>query len=345
MPSLQPFHTFALPVNAKAVVEINSKEQLQQLWNEYADQPLLLLGQGSNVLFLEDFNGAVLLNRMQGIQHREDQDFHYLHINGGENWHKLVTWCVEQGYHGLENLALIPGCAGSAPIQNIGAYGVELQDVCDYVEVLNLKGNTDSKCGILEKLTAAQCQFGYRDSIFKRQYRDHYVITAIGLKLAKNWQPHLQYGSLAYLDSSQVTARQIYDEVCAVRRSKLPDPAQFGNAGSFFKNPVVSQHDYLKLKTDYPNIPAFPQADGSVKLAAGWLIDKCGLKGYQIGGAAVHRQQALVLINRGDAKPQDIVALARHVRQQVLEKFDVALQPEVRFFDANGEIDSEQAIS
>ncbi|MGR6980125.1 UDP-N-acetylmuramate dehydrogenase [Testudinibacter sp. P27/CKL/0425] len=339
MQNLQPFHTFALPVQAAAIVKIQSCEQLQQVWQEYAERPKLLLGQGSNVLFLADFNGVILLNRIKGIDYRQDADFHYLHVNGGENWHDLVTFCVENGYNGLENLALIPGCAGTAPIQNIGAYGVEFKDLCDYVEVLDLK------CGQLTRLSAQQCEFGYRESIFKHHYREDYAVVAVGLKLAKNWQPQLSYGSLANFDPQTVTARQIYAEVCQVRRSKLPDPAEFGNAGSFFKNPLVSNSHYQRLLADYPSMPAFVQADGSVKLAAGWLIDQCGLKGCQIGGAAVHQQQALVLINREHAQPQDVLALARHVRRQVLQRFEVALQPEVRFFNADGEIDSEQAIS
>ncbi|TNG92893.1 UDP-N-acetylmuramate dehydrogenase [Pasteurellaceae bacterium USgator11] len=340
MQNLQPFHTFALPLQANQIIAIGSVGQLLQYWQQYAGQARLLLGQGSNVLFLEDFNGVVLLNRILGIQHREDSEYHYLHLGGGENWHQLVTRCVELGYDGLENLALIPGCVGSAPIQNIGAYGVEFKDVCEYVEVLDLK------CGQIQRFSRADCQFGYRDSLFKHApYDQDYAIVAVGLKLAKHWQPQLQYGSLAQLDPQTVSAKQIYDEVCAVRRSKLPDPNEFGNAGSFFKNPSVSQAQYQQLIAEYPTMPAFAQTDGTVKLAAGWLIDQCGLKGHQIGGAAVHRQQALVLINRDNAQPADVLELARYVRQQVLQKFRVALQPEVRFFDANGEIDSEQAIS
>ncbi|MGV6987871.1 UDP-N-acetylmuramate dehydrogenase [Testudinibacter sp. P80/BLE/0925] len=339
MQSLQPFHTFSLSLQANAIIEIRSVGQLQQVWQTYADQPRLLLGQGSNVLFLADFNGVVLLNRIEGIQHKQDEHFHYLHVNGGENWHNLVTFCVERGYNGLENLALIPGCAGTAPIQNIGAYGVEFDDVCDYVDVLDLK------CGQIRRFRREECGFGYRDSIFKHApYQRDYAIVAIGLKLAKNWRPQLQYGSLAQLDSQTVSAKQIYNEVCRVRRSKLPDPNEFGNAGSFFKNPSVSRAQYQQLLADYPNMPAFAQADGTVKLAAGWLIDQCGLKGCQIGGAAVHQQQALVLINRNNATPNDVLQLARHVRQQVSAKFQVALQAEVRFFNADGEIDSEQAI-
>ncbi|HHT7640133.1 UDP-N-acetylmuramate dehydrogenase [Pasteurella multocida] len=340
MQNLQPFHTFSLPVQAQKIIEITDIEQLKQQWAacQTNKQPVLLLGQGSNVLFLRDFQGVVLLNRLMGIQHTQDADFHYLHVNGGENWHKLVTWSIQQGIFGLENLALIPGCAGSAPIQNIGAYGVEFKDVCDYVEVLNLHTNE------IFRLSNEQCQFGYRDSIFKHTYTTGYVIIAVGLKLSKNWIPVLKYGSLANLAKSAVNAQQIFDEVCAIRRSKLPDPAEFGNAGSFFKNPVISKADFDHLQQEYPDIPHFPQADGRVKLAAGWLIDQCGLKGYQLGGAAVHQQQALVLINQQDATSSDVVELAHHIRQKVAQRFAVWLQPEVRFIDADGEVDSEQAI-
>lgn len=291
------------------------------------------------MLFLENFNGVVILNRLMGITHEQDANFHYLHVNGGENWHNLVQWAVEQGINGLENLALIPGCAGSAPIQNIGAYGVEFKDVCDYVDVLDLANGTTFR------LNAAQCAFGYRESIFKHRYQYDYVIIAVGLKLAKDWRPVLQYGSLKEFDPQTVSAKHIFDEVCRIRQSKLPNPDEFGNAGSFFKNPVVSAEQFADIKKQHENLPHFPQTDGTVKLAAGWLIDQCQLKGYQIGGAAVHEKQALVLINKGNATGADVVALARHVRQTVAEKFGVYLQPEVRFMGENGEVNSEKAIA
>lgn len=341
MQSLQPFHTFHIPVNAHKIIEINTLDQLKQAWAEAKAQnrPVLFLGQGSNMLFLEDFNGVVLINRLLGINHEEDDLFHYLHVNGGENWHQLVAWSLEQGMNGLENLALIPGCAGSAPIQNIGAYGVEFKDFCHYVDVLNLES------GELFRLNSTECEFGYRESIFKHRYQKGYVITAIGLKLAKNWQPVLKYGSLVNFDPQRITAKQIFDEVCQIRQSKLPNPDEWGNAGSFFKNPVVSATQFATIQKQAENIPHFPQADGSVKLAAGWLIDQCHLKGYQIGGAAVHEKQALVLINKANASGDDVVQLARHVRKTVAEKFGVFLQPEVRFIAANGEVDSEKAIA
>ena len=309
MQNLQSFHTFHIHANAREIIEAHSIEQLQQAWahSKAENLPALFLGQGSNMLFLDDFNGVVILNRLMGITHQQDSDFHYLHVNGGENWHELVEWSINNGIYGLENLALIPGCAGSAPIQNIGAYGVEFKDVCDYVDVLNLNTNETFR------LDTKQCEFGYRESIFKHRYQQGYVITAVGLKLTKNWQPILKYGSLVEFDPKTVTAKQIFDEVCHIRQSKLPNPNEFGN--------------------------------GSVKLAAGWLIDQCNLKGFQIGDAAVHEKQALVLINKSGATGQDVVKLAHHVRQTVAEKFGVYLQPEVRFIGATGEVNSEQTIA
>lgn len=336
--SLTPFHTFHLPATAKRIVAVASADQLLDEWQQAqaTNQPILLLGQGSNVLFLDDFNGTVLLNQLKGIRHTQDEHNHYLHVQGGENWHELVQWTLSQGIYGLENLALIPGCAGSAPIQNIGAYGVEFEKVCDFVDMLNLQ------TGEIFRLNRAECEFGYRESVFKHQYQHGYAITAVGLTLPKAWQPVLSYGSLAQFDPQAVTAAQIFAEVCAVRSSKLPNPDEFGNAGSFFKNPIVSVAKFQALQTAFPTIPHYPQADGSVKLPAGWLIDQCQLKGFQLGGAAVHTQQALVLINRKNATGADVVALAREVRRRVREKFGVEIHPEVRFIGTNGEVDSEQ---
>ncbi|MFZ7129606.1 UDP-N-acetylmuramate dehydrogenase [Avibacterium avium] len=341
MKNLQPFHAFGTNAQAKMVKKITALEQILPLWQQAQQQqlPVLFLGQGSNVLFVEDFDGIVLVNALKGIEHRQDDFFHYLHVQGGENWHELVQWSLKQGIYGLENLALIPGCVGSAPIQNIGAYGVEFKDVCDYVDVLNL--NT----GEIFRLSKAQCQFGYRESLFKHQYKDGYMIVAVGLKLAKDWQPVLSYGTLSRFDPATVTAEEIFAEVCAVRSAKLPNPQELGNAGSFFKNPVISTALFEQLKSQYPEMPSYPQPDGTVKLAAGWLIDQCGLKGHQLGGAAVHQNQALVLVNKANASGKEVANLAHHIRQKVAEKFAVYLQPEVRFIGAQGEIDSEQFIS
>lgn len=338
MQSLTPFHTFHLPAKARQIIDIHSAAQWFDEWQKAyrAGLPILMLGQGSNVLFLEDFDGVVLRNQLKGIEHQQDEHFHYLYVKGGENWHELVQWTLAQHIPGLENLALIPGCVGSAPIQNIGAYGVEFEKACDFVEVLNLH------TGEISRLTRAQCQFGYRESIFKHQYKDSYAIIAVGLKLAKAWQPVLTYGSLTQFNPQTVTAQQIFNEVCAVRAAKLPNPDEFGNAGSFFKNPVVDFAKFVQIQTAYPNIPHYPQADGSVKVPAGWLIEQCNLKGFQLGGAAVHTQQALVLINKENALGCDVLALAKEVRRQVREKFAIEIHPEVRFMGRHGEVDSEQ---
>lgn len=240
---------------------------------------------------------------------------------------------------GLENLALIPGCVGSSPIQNIGAYGVELQRVCEYVDCVELS------TGKHLRVNAAECRFGYRDSIFKHEYQDRFAIVAVGLRLPKQWQPVLTYGDLTRLDPTTVTPQQVFDSVCHMRTTKLPDPKVNGNAGSFFKNPVVTGNIAQELLAKFPTAPHYPQADGSVKLAAGWLIDQCQLKGMRIGGAAVHQQQALVLINADNATSQDVVQLAHHVRQKVGEKFNVWLEPEVRFIGPQGEMNAVEIIA
>ncbi|WP_301099829.1 UDP-N-acetylmuramate dehydrogenase [Otariodibacter sp.] len=336
--NLRPFHTFHLSVTANKVIPVHTPSELIDEWQKanQANQPVLLLGQGSNILFVENFAGTVLINQLKGIQHTEDEDFHYLNVAGGENWHELVKWTLTQNIMGLENLALIPGCVGSAPIQNIGAYGVEFEKACEFVEVINLHS------GETLKLSNEQCQFGYRESIFKHEYKDDYAIISVGLKLAKQWQPTLTYGSLTQFDPTTVTAQQIFDEVCAIRSAKLPNPDQFGNAGSFFKNPIITFAKFSDLLTAYPTIPHYPQADGNVKIPAGWLIDQCQLKGYQIGGAAVHTQQALVLINKDNATAKDVIQLAKTVRQKVREKFGIEIHPEVRFIGKSGEINSEE---
>ncbi|MFK3663616.1 UDP-N-acetylmuramate dehydrogenase [Scandinavium sp. NPDC088450] len=339
--SLKPWNTFGLDRYAKHIVCADSAEQLLEAWQQAAsdNQPALILGEGSNVLFLEDYAGTVVINRIKGIQVTDQPEAWHLHVGAGENWHCLVKYTLEHGMPGLENLALIPGCAGSSPIQNIGAYGVELQQVCEYVDCIELAS------GEAKRLSAKECRFGYRDSIFKHEYQDRYAIVAVGLKLMKNWKPVLTYGDLTRLNPQSVTPQEVFDAVCHMRMTKLPDPKVNGNAGSFFKNPVVSRSVADKLLAAFPGAPHYPQADGSVKLAAGWLIDQCQLKGTRVGGAMVHRQQALVLINESHATSDDVVALAHSVRQQVGAKFDVWLEPEVRFMGSHGEVNAVEVIA
>jgi len=289
-----------------------------------------MLGKGSNMLFTQPYQGVVIVNRLQGKQVSESKQHWHLHIEAGEDWPSLVEWSVEQGFAGLENLALIPGCAGSAPIQNIGAYGIELKEVCEYVDVLCLETFE------IKRLTNQECRFGYRDSIFKHELYQKAIVVAIGLKLSKNWQPNIEYGPLKSFDAHTVSAQEIFERVCQVRMDKLPDPAVTGNAGSFFKNPVIGEHHYTELKAQYPDLVAYP-TDSGVKVAAGWLIDQCGLKGTAVNGAQVHPNQALVLVNRDNATANDIVELAAVVRAQVKEKYGIELEHEVRFIGALAE--------
>lgn len=339
--SLKSSNTFAIAADAIEIITAYDADELATAWlsSQKEKRPFLLLGEGSNVLFLENFAGVVVLNRIKGIEVTEGPEEWLLHVGAGENWHQLVVYTLAHNIPGLENLALIPGCVGSAPIQNIGAYGIELQSLCEYVDVMNL----DTRDVI--RLPSSECQFGYRESVFKHAYREGYAIIAVGFRLSKNWHPKLTYGDLTRLEASSVTPQQIFDSVCQMRRSKLPDPAVTGNAGSFFKNPIVDIALAENLKQQYPAMPYYPQTEGQVKLAAGWLVEHAGLKGFCLGGACVHQQQALVLINKDGATGDDIKALAKHVRDTVAAHFAVWLEPEVRFISSFGETNAVEALS
>ncbi|MGJ0626371.1 UDP-N-acetylmuramate dehydrogenase [Xenorhabdus bovienii] len=338
---LKAFNTFGISVCADHISTVTSVESLLFAWQEAEEKehPILLLGGGSNVLFTENFKGTVILNRILGVDIQESDTAWHIHVGAGENWHQLIVHLLHQQIYGLENLALIPGNVGSAPIQNIGAYGIEFKHVCEYVDLIELK------TGKLIHLMANECQFAYRDSIFKHQYKDGYAITAVGLQLNKVWKPILTYGGLTQFSCEDVTPERIFNAVCEMRQSKLPDPVIIGNAGSFFKNPIVPIELAQKIKFDYPECPQYHHNEHNVKIAAGWLIDQCHLKGYCIGDAAIHMKQALVLINKGNATGQDITALATYVRKKVAEKFNIFLEPEVRFIGSEGEIDAVECIS
>ncbi|MGF1757595.1 UDP-N-acetylmuramate dehydrogenase [Photobacterium sagamiensis] len=339
--SLAPFHTFGIEVTADHIIVAESAQDLVAIWQDeqYRALPKLIVGRGSNLLFCENYAGVIVLNRIAGIDVTETADEFLLHVGAGEDWHHLVHSSVENKMPGLENLALIPGCVGSSPIQNIGAYGVELKDVCQYVDVVELNTGKPSR------IVASDCQFGYRDSIFKHALKNTHAIVAVGLKLPKAWRPNVSYGPLAQFATETVTAKEIFDEVCRIRQQKLPDPTVLGNAGSFFKNPVVDKTKREQLMAVYPTMPSYEMADGSFKLAAGWLIDQCGLKGYQVGGAKVHEQQALVLVNHDQATARDVLVLARDVVFAVEEKFAVSLEHEVRFMDAEKETKLAEVMS
>lgn len=334
---LKSFNSFAIEAKAQQLFHLQTRIQFPELLLHIkkavqCNKPILILGGGSNILFCDDFAGLIIKVELAGVDIIESEDFYQLTVGAGENWHQLVTDCIDKGIDGLENLALIPGVVGAAPVQNIGAYGTEFKDVCESVEYIDL----DS--GEIHTLSTEQCQFGYRDSIFKTPALKNALITQVTLQLSKQWQPQSRYGALNNLKADeQITAKKIYQSVCQIRSEKLPDPSKLGNAGSFFKNPVVSKESANTLLSGYPTMPNYPQTDGSVKLAAGWLIDQANLKGKQIGGASVHQQQALVLVNQGNATALDIVKLAGFVRDTVRQQFNVELQHEVRFIGAVGE--------
>ena len=330
--SLTAFNTFGLPADCQQLIRARTRADLIAACQAHANDsvPALILGGGSNLLLLEDYQGAVIKVETQGIEVTETEGDYLLSVAAGESWHGLVEFCLKFDIAGLENLALIPGTVGAAPIQNIGAYGIEFGSVCDWVEYLDL----DS--GEIIRLNHDQCQFGYRDSIFKGALRNRAVVLQVGIRLAKAWQPNLSYGPLQVL-GEHATGQQIFDTVCRVRSEKLPDPRITGNVGSFFENPIVSQAHFEVLQQQYPQIVGYSQPNQRVKLAAGWLIDTLGLKGYRVGDAAVHQQQALVLVNQGQATSHDLLTLAQQIIERVKAHFGVDLIMEPRAYGARGE--------
>nr|WP_321381480.1 UDP-N-acetylmuramate dehydrogenase [uncultured Vibrio sp.] len=330
--SLKAYHTFGIEQTCSYLAIVESVDDVIQLFKDptFKSLPKLFLGKGSNVLFTEHYDGLVIVNRLSGKVVKETDSHYLLHIEGGEDWPELVAWCVEQGFGGIENLALIPGCAGSAPIQNIGAYGLELKDVCDYVDILDLTTFQT------RRMSADECEFGYRDSIFKHALYGECFISSVGLKLNKEWQPINQYGPLQSIPAEKLSPESIFERVCQVRQEKLPDPAKVGNAGSFFKNPVISQDHYDRLVEAHHDLVAYP-AENGMKVAAGWLIDQCALKGISVNGAQVNPLQALVLTNVDNCSAQDVLNLASFVKQTVWNKFQIELEHEVRFINRCGE--------
>jgi UDP-N-acetylmuramate dehydrogenase len=330
--SLQAFNTFGLKARARHYLRVTNPDQLDALRADAAMQgvPRFVLGGGSNVLLTRDVEALVLHMAIEGREIVGEQDGKVLvRAGAGENWHAFVDFTLAQGLGGLENLSLIPGTVGAAPIQNIGAYGLEIKDVFHALTVFDL----DS--GARRVLRASDCRFGYRDSVFKHADGANLVVQDVTFALPRAWQPNLRYAELAQaLEAAGVktpTPRQVSDTVVAIRRRKLPDPAEIGNAGSFFKNPVVAADECRALLTRFPQLVHHAQADGSEKLAAGWLIDQCGWKGKNLGAAGVYPKQALVLVNNGGATGAEVLALARAIQQDVQERFGVELEPEPVF--------------
>lgn len=327
--SLKPYNSFGLEAKARFFVEVTGLVQLQKVLELEAYPKKFILGGGSNMLLTKDINALVIHIAMKGIQVVE-QDERYVEVKAmaGENWHDLVLWCLDRDYGGLENLSLIPGQVGTAPIQNIGAYGIELKDVfvsCEAMEV---------KTGELLAFDAQDCQFGYRDSLFKQGGKDKYIISSVTLRLSrKDHRLHTGYGAiedeLRKRGIVYPTIRDISDVVIAIRSQKLPDPKELGNSGSFFKNPVVPKKRFDKLQKQHPEIP-FYELDGELfKIPAAWLIEQCGFKGKRFGDAGVHEKQALVLVNYGGASGKEILELAQKIQGEVKRSFGLELQPEV----------------
>ncbi len=331
--NLKAFNTFGLPAVAHTLVRIRETADVRRVVDhpQLGRAPKFVLGGGSNIVLTQDIDAVVLKVEIPGLRLLEErEDAWIIEAGAGVAWHELVQWSVDQGFPGLENLALIPGTVGAAPVQNIGAYGLELKDRLEAVEVVDLV------TGRMAILPASVCQFGYRDSVFKHTgfggLAGKSVITHVRLRLPKPWQPVLGYLELerkmTETGNNAPTARQIFDWVCEIRRAKLPDPARIGNAGSFFKNPVVTDDQCRDIIGRDPGIVHYPMPDGTIKLAAGWMIDACGWKGKAVGGAAVYEKQALVLVNRGDARGAEVVTLARAIQESVYGRFGIRLEPE-----------------
>lgn len=328
---LFPYNTFHINATGQYLVRIRDVQELLELLNKdlFRNNKHFILGGGSNILLTSDFQGLVIKNEIMGIATiQENEDHVVLEVGAGENWHELVMYCVARDWGGIENLSLIPGTAGAAPMQNIGAYGVEIKNVIVSVEAIRLSN------GEVTIFHNDQCSFGYRESIFKHEVKDQYFISSITLKLTKrNHRLNTSYGAIRDVLKQQgietPTVKTVSDAVIAIRRSKLPDPAVIGNAGSFFKNPSIDAgiHDLLKKK--YPSLPSFQGEKGLIKIPAAWLIEQCGWKGKTFNNIGVHKDQALVLVNYGGGKGDDIWNLAMDIRADVNEKFGILLQPEV----------------
>jgi UDP-N-acetylmuramate dehydrogenase len=328
--SLRHLNTFGVEAQARHFVEIRSTTDFRALHAEalYRRQPRFVLGGGSNVLFTGDFAGLVIKNSIPGIAVlREDDDHVWVRAGAGEVWHDLVLWSVARGLGGLENLSLIPGQVGAAPMQNIGAYGVEMESTCESVEAMVL--DTGDPVTFLHR----DCEFGYRDSMFKHGGRDRFLVTAVTVRLNKHPRFETSYGdlrkTLEEMGVQDPSVRAVSDAVIRIRSSKLPDPRAIGNAGSFFENPILPRSGAEALLASHPEMPHYPQPDGTVKLPAAWLIERCGWKGRRVGAAGVHDRHALVLVNHGGATGGQIHRLAMEIQASVRERFGIVLKPEV----------------
>ncbi|MBA3662724.1 MAG: UDP-N-acetylmuramate dehydrogenase [Bacteroidetes bacterium] len=328
--NLRPFNTFGIEVFCDYFTELNAISEFSELTkNEiYLNNNRLIIGGGSNILFTKDFNGLVIKNNLKGkeILAEDDQEV-VVKIGAGESWHGFVMWCIDKGFCGVENLSLIPGCVGASPMQNIGAYGIEIKEVFEELDAYDMK---EGNKRVFKK---EECHFGYRESVFKREYKDQFLIASVSFRLKKKAQLNVSYGAISdELKAAGIKdpgIKDVSEAVIRIRKSKLPDPAETGNAGSFFKNPEVPAEKFTALKKDFSQLVAYALPNGNYKLAAGWLIEQCGLKGHEHNGAAVHTRQALVLVNKNNCTGKDVYELSGYVLQKVFDKFGVTLEREV----------------
>ena len=332
--SLKPYNTFGINVIAKNFAAFSTVDELKELlnYNLSGRNNKLILGGGSNILFTKNFDGFVLKNELKGAELiKEDARHFYVKAAAGENWHQFVMHCIQHNYAGLENLSLIPGNVGASPMQNIGAYGVEIKDVFENLEALNKADKS------IHTFSANDCAFGYRESVFKRKYKDEFVILNVTFRLNKQPLFNTSYGAieqeLKKMHIQKLSVQAISQAVINIRSSKLPDPAKIGNAGSFFKNPTISSKQFQTLQLTYTTMPHYTINDAHVKIPAAWLIEQCGWKGYRKGDAGVHIYQPLVLVNYNNASGKEIYDLSENIRQSVKEKFGIELEREVNIVE------------
>jgi len=329
--SLKEFNTFGIAKNAQFFVIVKSIDELKEAlkWAKTQKINSLILGGGSNILLTQNQDGLVIKIEIEGVKVlKETEEFFFVEVGAGVIWHQLVLITIENNWAGMENLSLIPGTVGASPMQNIGAYGVEIKDVFTCLKALNRESLE------IEEFNTEQCRFGYRESIFKHELKGKYVICSVVFRLKKIPEFHTEYGAiLETLETSgvlELSLKTISDAVIQIRQSKLPDPKEIGNAGSFFKNPTISSSQYQILKNEYPMIPGYPNTEG-VKVPAAWLIEQCGWKGQRFGEIGVHAKQPLVLVNYGDGDGNEIKKLAEKIQQSVFDKFNISINPEVNF--------------
>ncbi|HKL35420.1 MAG TPA: UDP-N-acetylmuramate dehydrogenase [Salegentibacter sp.] len=327
--SLKAYNTFGVDVMARKFISVHNTEELRDVLQQAYASEIFILGGGSNMLLTKDIDKTVVHIGLKGIELiSESRDEVILKVGAGENWHQFVLYCIERGYGGLENLSLIPGNVGTAPVQNIGAYGVELKDTFESCEAMRIQTLE------VDTFTGTQCEFGYRNSVFKNKLKGEYIITSVNFRLSKNnHKLSTSYGAIQEeLDKHNIktpTIKNVSDAVISIRQQKLPDPRELGNSGSFFKNPVIEETEFKKLQKQFSEIPFYTLDENKIKIPAGWLIDQAGLKGFRKGDAAVHKNQALVLVNYGDATGQEILALSKEIQDKIYKKYGIRLEPEV----------------